>query len=211
MSAPFIKRGLQCDVTWHLHKGWLPLAIYNKIGAITHEKITGTYGTFYSSGRSLAEFYDVTENHVTKILRELTKDGWLQIVGYGPGTMIEEEGICRDVKSNIYKSKNYHYVTHAEWAQKHPCKCFVREETVWDMEEHDELAQTLHKFSFGQTFWYPNMLSGLRSSGMSDVEIAKTWSRYVLNLAKKPKGRAGWKSVALKFTREMQVGKSTPQ
>ncbi|MGA8873085.1 MAG: hypothetical protein WB460_18210, partial [Candidatus Acidiferrales bacterium] len=57
-----VKRGLNCDAGWHLRKyGALALAIYNKIGAITYDGLLHTYGTYYSSGRALAEFFDTDE------------------------------------------------------------------------------------------------------------------------------------------------------
>lgn len=200
-----VKRGFHCDATWHIHQmGALSLAIYDKIGAITRDRLTGEYGTWYTSGRSLAEFYGASENHVTSVLRGLRRLGWLRLVGHGPGTVIEENGVSRNVKANRYKPKNYRYVTHEEWLKAHPGRCFVREEMVWDGEEHDALAQTLHKQSFGMTFWYPNMLAGLRASGMTDEEIAATWLKHVQELPKKPKRKGGWKRIALAFVRDIK-------
>jgi hypothetical protein len=79
---------------------------------------------------------------------------------------------------------------------------------VWDQEDHDKLAQTLHNISFGMTFWYPEMLAGLRSSGSSDQEIARAFDDYVKKLPVKPNGKQGWKKVALAFTAAMKAGNS---
>jgi hypothetical protein len=202
-----VVRGFKCDHTYHLRLyGATALAIYDKIGALTYDTTLGlgTYNSFYTSGRKLAEFYDSDENFVTKILRKLADEGWLRRVGYGPGTVfLEDGGVYRQVKKNIYKPKNYQYVTHVEWAAEHTSKCFVREEMVWDQEEHDKLAQTLHNISFGMTFWYPEMLAGLRASGKSDHEIALAFDDHVKKLQVKPNGKQGWKKVALAFTAAM--------
>ncbi len=204
----YVNRGVtQCDASWHIRNGWLPLAIYNKICAITYNKIAGTYGTYFASGRALADFYGADEDHVTKVLRTLRKAKWLQIVGYGPGAVIEEGDVERSVKSNCYKPKNYHPLQHHEWAENHPGKCFEKEQMVWDCEDHDSLARRLWKASLGKTTWYANMLAGLRSSGMTDDEIVQVWETLIQSLPTIPVTSRDWRRLARKFIHEVQICK----
>jgi hypothetical protein len=187
-----IKRGFQCDATWHLRKhGALALAIYNKIAAITYDQLSNTYGVYFSSGRALAEFYGTSENHVTQVLRELKTAGWLEGIG----------------NAAIYKSKNYHYVLHDEWAAKHPGKCYVRTPLAWDGEDHDELAQSLYKHSGGRTFWHEEMLTALRATGATDEEIVGEWVHRVMTLTEQPKGKKDWEKIVLTFVHDCKVGK----
>ncbi|MGA8555136.1 MAG: hypothetical protein WB630_12030 [Candidatus Acidiferrales bacterium] len=189
-----VKRGWQCDSNWHLRKrGALTLAIYNKIGAITYDSTLRNHGVYYSSGRKLAEFFDTSENHVTQVLRQLKADGWLKVAG--------------EATTAIYKSKKYHYVQHDEWAQKHPGQCFARPKMVWDDEEHDELAQSLYKHSGGQTYWYPEMLTSLRSTGADDEMIIRAWLERLSTLQHRPNGNAAWKKIQLTFVHDCKVGK----
>jgi DNA-binding MarR family transcriptional regulator len=190
-----VQRGFKCDASWHLRESGLTLAIYTKIGAITYDGITSTYGTYFSSGRALAEFFGANEDSVTKILRELRKDGWLQSVG-------NEE--------NPYKPNNYHFVTHDEWREKHSGQCYSRDVQVWDEDEHDLLAQSLHKISLGKTFWYNNMLAGLRATGSTDEEICGAWRKYFAQLEKKPKSQKGWQKIALSFVAGCKTALCSP-
>jgi hypothetical protein len=185
-----VKRQFYCDASWHLRKQGLAFALYTKLGAITYDKMLATYGEYWSTGEKLAEFYDADENDVTAKLRWLAREGWLERVGDAP----------------IYKPKDYRYVDHKEWAKSHPGKCFVSEAQVWDDEEHDELARSLHKHSFGKTYWYPNMLAGLRSSGLCDEEIVRAWKSYLVALPTKPNRRKLWKKTALEFTSKCKAG-----
>lgn len=188
-----VKRGFHCDATWHLRKsGALALAIYTKLGALTYDSITGRHGKYFSSGRKLAEFYGTSENHVTKLLRELKATGWLEIVGVTPG---------------IYKSKNYRYVLHDEWAGAHPGQCYVREVMAWDDEEHDELAQALHKHSGGLAYFYKDMLTGLRSTGATNGEIVTAWVHRVMTQPRRASGKKEWKKIALTFVHDFKAGK----
>jgi hypothetical protein len=202
-----VKRGFHCDASWHLRWSGLASALYTKIGAITYDSTLSTNGVYYSSARQLAEFYNADESYVSATLRKLAKFGFLEVVGHGPGAVIEKDGIHRQVKKNVYKPKNYRYVTHTEWAAKHPGKCFVPQQQVWDGEDHDQLAQTLHRHSFGRTYWYLNMLAGARSSGLDDAEIVKAWIDRLVHLPKQPSGKKAWERVALTFAHDCKIGK----
>jgi hypothetical protein len=190
-----VKRGFQCDASWHLRKHGLAFALYTKLGAVTYDKDLRIHGEYWSTGEKLAEFYDADENDVTAKLRWLAARGWLEKLGDAP----------------IYKPKDYRYVEHKEWAAAHPGKCFVSEQRVWDDEDHDKLAQALHKHSFGKTFWYPNMLAGLRATGLSDENIIRAWRSHLGSMVKKPNRRKLWKRTALEFVHVIGKGHvSTP-
>jgi hypothetical protein len=189
------KRGFQCDASWHLWEhGALTMAVYAKIAAITYDGITGCYGTYYGSGEMLADFFGAHPDRVTLVLRRMAKDGWLRLVGAGPG------------KKRHFKPKDYQYVTHAEWAKRNPGKCYVREAMPWDDEEHDPLAQSLHKVSLGKSFWHPNMLAAIRSSGMPDDELSLTWHNFLSGLDERPTTKSGWRRAQMQFIKSCKAG-----
>jgi hypothetical protein len=185
-----VNRGYHCDAGWHLRHSGLALAIYNKLGALTYERLTDSHANFFGSGERLGKFYGIHGNNVTDRLRWLASLGWLDVV----------RKARRQNESPIYR-----YIPHQEWERRHPGQCFEREVLVWDDEQHDELAQALYRASDGSTRWYAEMLQGLRSSGKPDGDLVLAWSDYLEQLPSLPRNHDDWHSTALSFVRAVKL------
>ncbi len=101
--------------------------------------------------------------------------------------------------NETFKSKNYRIVKHEEWAAKHKDKCYLAEPMTWDKDPKDALALALYRESQGKVKWYPNILKGLRSTGLIDSEIVVAWCQWVKSWDKEPATPRGWQSKAFKF------------
>jgi hypothetical protein len=193
MTAPIVKRGLQCDETRHLRRYGLLLAIYVKMSRVTWCKETKTYARWTTSVDSMAQFLNCSYTSCFDAFQLGVRLGWLKKI----------DG------SNPFKSKDYVIVSHKDWAEAHPGQCLVGELLPWDGEDHDKLAQTLWKLSFGKCRWQFNMLAAVRSTGMTDEQIIRAWDSWFSALKEKPKDRKGWKRLPFIFIDAVKKGRVT--
>jgi hypothetical protein len=189
------QKGFQCCADRHLIKSALAMAIYHKIGAITWHREKKQYQNYFAPLEGLADLFGCAPNSAWRAVAWLCKVGFLEKLG-------TTDGSEHQLIAVRFQSKNYRYVSHEEWAGKHPGECYQSLDPNWDALGEDSLARTLWSASNGNTRWYSNQLAGLRKTGWNDEQILQAWKEHILQLERPPVYRGQWKAAQGKFLRE---------
>jgi hypothetical protein len=184
----------------------LAFAIYDLIARFSHAG-----GAYFSSLTALADYFGASYDSVHQAVQWLLKNGWIEVVGHAPPTVVEDREGLRMLRKHKSRSKNYRVIRHDTWAVAHPNQCATMLQQPWDDEEKDPLAVELYKYSYGKTKWYPNMLAGLRSSGLGDLAIVKEWVKYYNTLPKKPATKKAWDKTRFEFIKRVKEFGSQPE
>jgi len=179
--------GFKCDANRHLCGSGLELAVYNKICAVTWKK-SNEDRDYYGSIQSLAEFFGKKRQSVSRAVRNLIKNGWLE-----ERFRKDDQKSGHELFAQSFGEKVLVPVEHPAWVEHHGnTDCFRRDEFVWYGESKDALAVALHVISRGHTKWHPEFLKGLRKTGVADSEIEKSYREHVAGMDKEPKNRRRW-------------------
>lgn len=150
---------LHCSAEWHLERLDYPrlaTAIYSIAFRIS--KNTGRFSVSYPN---LAEYFDADERHVARAVRQLRQIEFFEWLAADPG------------HSCVYRP-----VPHSEWSRSHPGKCTEKIALPWDW-EGDPLGRQLFAICDGRIkFFYPNVLKGMRNTGLSDAEIVECMKEF---------------------------------
>jgi hypothetical protein len=187
------KKGLRCCAERHLIKSGLALAIYGKIGALTHGGKNGE--TYFGTTEALADLFGTSNKSIWRTLQWLCSVGFLEKINGTDGTEWQERAV-------MFQPKSYRWVDHdKEWVPKHPGECYQPAVMVWSDELADPLGRLLWKASNGNTRWFPNMLTCLRSGfpGMTDEQIAAEWRQFLSTLERPCVFKGQWQSARGKF------------
>src|SRR5208282_4842487 len=117
------QKGLQCCSERHLLRSALAMAIYSKIGAITYGGRDG--GKYFGTLETLADLFGCAPNSVWRAIKWLVKAGFLERIETTDGSEYQLRAVC-------FQSKEYRYVSHEEWAGKHPGQCYQALAVPWD-------------------------------------------------------------------------------
>ncbi len=184
---------LYCSIERHLWKGGgVPLALYNKMYALSLKN----GGLCYCSVETLAEFLGCSYNGAWISVHKLIKNGFLI-----PGGPEPENEYQR--RAEEFDKKNYHVVSHKEWAKAHPGKCITMLVMPWNNEIADPLARRLYAASGGKTKWYAGMLKNLRKTGWTDDEIVKAWQAYLEGRKSEGRGKFAGRGQTFEFMRQL--------
>jgi len=164
-----------CSVEWHLRElnsGLAPL-LYSWGRMISFKS-----DRFFPSVESIARYFRYNRATVFRILQELVKCGWAEIVQQEPG-----------------KAVVYRFFDHDEWARMHPNCCIAKDVMPW--EGHgDPLGMALYAASGGKAKFFPRQMNGLRKSGFTDDEIVLEFQVF---LSRAPQTGGDWKGVYYRF------------
>jgi hypothetical protein len=133
---------------------------------------------FWPSINQIAEYFNRDRTTVMRALFELVGEEWAEVIDSEPG-----------------KTVNYRFLSHDEWAKKHPGKCVVKERMPWDG-EGDVLGARLYAISGGRAKFLPNQMNGLRKFGFEDDTIA---TEFKVFLDRNPIRGAAWRGVYFRF------------
>jgi len=199
------QKGLQCCSERHLLRSALAMAIYSKIGAITYGGRDG--GKYFGTLETLADLFGCAPNSVWRAIKWLVKAGFLERIETTDGSEHQLRAVC-------FQSKEYRYVSHEEWAGKHPGQCYQALAVPWDCLGEDELSRRLWEESRGETRWYANQLACLRKSWPTDDEIVSEWEDWLARLEKPCVYAGQWKSAQgkfLRFAKQLQAEKANAE
>ena len=129
---PETRKGFSCCAERHLvNSGLALLAIYSKLFALSSGQI-GNHEYFGTLG-TLAEFFGKPYNSIWRAKEVLVKLGFLECL---PETT-NGQGVAF-----FFRTKRYRVISHNEWAERNPGKCYQALEMPWD-EHGDPLARRL--------------------------------------------------------------------
>lgn len=161
-------RDYQCSAERHLWRSGAALAIYLKVGQVTH----GGDSVFFGSAQKLIRFLDMSPSAGKAAFRLLDGQGWLVIEDMPVKNIYELRG-----RTNV--KKNRRFITHDQWVKTHPNSCYEREAMPWDGEARDPLGAQLYRISESKLTWHPEELKAMRKNGATDAEIMGMWKQMV--------------------------------
>jgi hypothetical protein len=175
----------KCDVTRHLWRYGLALAIYQKVGQITN----GGQRTFHADTAPLAEFFGANKAYVRRMFAVLDRAGFLVVV--------RNEDTRKAVKKDRAK-KIRRWISHEEWAKSHDGECVKVDERLmpWSADA-DPLCGKLWSVFEGKIRIYEALLTYARSCGRSDDEIEDAMSQ-AWQAAKARKARGEYEGTGVK-------------
>jgi hypothetical protein len=129
-------KAFKCDYYWHLKKSGLQQAIYCLIDNVT---LSGK-NEFFGSLEGVAAYFGTSYSVVHRAVKQLVRTGFL-----------------------TYDTKNRHYwyVSHTDWAKKHPGQCCVRELAAWQ-EETDPFVGQIYAICGGNIRVFPRQVEWFR-------------------------------------------------
>ena len=147
-----------CSAEWHieLHCPNPASSIYNLAFRVARDS-----GRFTVSYPHLAEYFQKSQSTVSRAVHGLRDVGLFKLLANDPGHKF-----------------TYQPIQHREWAQQHPGQCQekISPPAHW---ERDLLGQALFTQCDGRIkFFYPNVLKGMRATGLSDLEIVERMKTF---------------------------------
>src|SRR5229473_7677655 len=115
-----------CSASWHITNG-LAFRIYELAYMVAKKS-----GTFFASGRQLAEYFRCSKSSVYRALDCLADLGFFVLVERG-----------------FFESNTYKVVSHKQWAKNRSNECVKKLEYLWSG-EGDLLGQDLYALSGGR-------------------------------------------------------------
>jgi predicted ArsR family transcriptional regulator len=141
-------------------------------------RLSAKSDSFYPSAVNIAKHFYCDRTTVLRALKELTEDGWAEVVHKEAG-----------------KPVTYRLIRHEEWARNHPDRCVVKDTMPWEG-EGDPLAKKLHATSGGLAKFMPGQMKGLRIGEFSDEQIE---SEFRIFLDRNPHKGREWSDVYYHF------------
>jgi hypothetical protein len=174
---------LHCSAEWHIEKNCpSPAAsIYN-----IAFRVAAKSGRWTVSYPTLAEYFHTSERTIGRAVHGLRDLGFFTLLASEKGRKV-----------------TYHPVHHKVWEQTHPGQCLEKIETpvYW---EKDPLGQALFAQCDGRiTFFYKNVLTGMRKTGLTDAEIVAAMKTF-RQLDKPPAGQPWTKGFVGRFMHHLK-------
>jgi hypothetical protein len=175
----------KCDVTRHLWRYGLALAIYQKVGQITN----GGQRTYHADTAPMGEFFGANKAYVRRMFALLDRAGWLVVEHH--------EDTRKDIRKTRSK-KIRRWVSHEEWAKSHAGECVKVAEFLmpWSADA-DPLCGKLWSAMEGKIRIFENLITHARSCGRSDHEIETALSQ-AWQAAKAKRARGEYEGTAAK-------------
>jgi len=152
-----------CSWEWHIAR--LPhsvcAVIYSlafRVSGRREQELSKRY--FFASAKSLATYFNYSEGHIGRGLRELEKAGFFQLIA-----------------RKKFRPTHYRVLSHEDWAAKHKGQCTAKVEFPWTG-EGDPLGQSLWKMSGGQVKFADFQVKSLRKMGMDANTIEQEFSSF---------------------------------
>jgi hypothetical protein len=149
---------LHCSAEWHIERHCpKPAASIYSIAL----RVTRKTGRFTVSYPKLAAYFDVSERTIRYAVHSLRDIELFKLLSSEPG-----------------RKCTYQPIHHDDWALKHPGKCLEKISGP-DYWEQDLLGQALFAVCDGRvSFFYPNVLKGMRNTGLTDLEIVERMKKF---------------------------------
>lgn len=142
-------------------------------------------GRFFGSANRVAEHFGIDPSTVRRAMDALTSAGFFVVISQA-----------------YFQSTIYKVVSHEEWAKTHPEHCAIKAEFPWTDEEGDELGVRLYTVSGGRVKWFPNILTALRKTALTDDQIVQQFELFFAQDVNGGNGR--YKSVPSRFLESLK-------
>ncbi len=168
--APSDDAYYHCSAEWHLAKMEPFAAIIHPFAIRVSSRQGRLFAVdgqpprrlFYASAVRLADHFGVSRWTILRAIHALRDHEWL--------VRIQEGNLAWPVVYQVFN--------HTEWALAHPGQCITKAAMPWDSAPPDVLGQRLHAVSGSRIRFYPNQLAAMRSTGLTDVQIADRWEPF---------------------------------
>jgi hypothetical protein len=148
---------LHCSSEWHIEKCCPKPA--SSIYSIAF-RVARTSGRFTVSYPNLATYFHTSERTIRRAIHSLREIELFKMLSSEPGHP------CA-----------YQPIPHSIWQQTHPGQC--SEKLTMPDWEKDLLGLALFTQCDGRVkFFYPNVLKGMRNTGLSDLQIVERMKRF---------------------------------
>lgn len=178
---------LYCSAEWHIEKHCPSPAssIYN----IAY-RVASKSGRFSVSYPRLAEYFHTSERSIRRAVHGLRDIGFFTLLAKEAG-----------------RKCTYQPIQHNAWKLQHGDQCLEKVATP-DYWEKDLLGQALFVQCDGRiSFFYRNVLTGMRNTGLSDLEIVERMKKF-RTIDKPPAGQSWTKGFVGRFMAYLKEGKN---
>lgn len=177
-----------CSAEWHLGQMVYGEGKRAPFAAILYPfayRVSRNSKLFYGSAERIAEHFGVSPWTVLRAMEALTCAGFFVVVSKAK------------FQPTIYK-----VLSHKDWAKAHPGCCAVKTTFPWSGEKSDRLGMHLFTRSGGRVKWYPNVLAGLRKTGLPDDQIVQRFDVFFAQ--KLNAGHSRWRTLPFKFLKALR-------